>query len=135
VKYSGSGAGDGYALSGAGMQEGQRTGMQALGGQAELRRVVAVDGIAEDGVTAKREVDADLMRASGFKAAAQMRIAAVAGDDLKMRYSRPAVFFGHGHALAVRRIASDGGGNGGRNPLADIAADDTLIGAGRVCGP
>ncbi len=69
-----------------------------------LFRAAAIDLVAEQRVAYVRQVDADLVRAAGLQPAPQVRIAAVARDDLPM--GDGAAPAGHdGHALAVDGVA------------------------------
>ena len=58
------GAGQLHDLAGAGMDEAQSGGVEALARQAGDGLFIAVDGVAEDRVPDVREVRAYLMRAS-----------------------------------------------------------------------
>ena len=96
--------------------------------QAELRLADAVDRVSRDGVADPRHMHADLVRAAGLEAAAQVRILPVARDDLPVRHGLAAVLLRNGHALAVARVAADGRIDRAA-VLAEAAADDALIGA------
>ena len=122
------GAGERHLLAGAGVQERQLLRVEALRMQAELRLADAVDGVARDGVADPSHVHADLVRAAGLEAAAQVRILPVARDDLPVRHGLAAVLLRNGHALAVARVAADGRIDRAA-VLAEAAADDALIGA------
>ena len=111
------------------MEKAQRPRVQALAAQALFRPLVAVDQVAEQRVTDVRHVHADLVRAAGLKLAADVRVAVVARDDRPVRDSAAGIFLCHGHALAVGRVAADGGIDRA-GVFAQIAADDGLIGAG-----
>ena len=83
-------------------------------------------------------MDADLMRPPRLQAAAQVRVAAVAGNDLPMGHGAAAVFLCDRHALAVGRVSSYGGVDRSA-VLTKAAAHDTLIGAAegmvlKLCG-
>ena len=121
------GAGESHLIAGAGVQERQLLRVDALRMQAELRLADAVDGVARDGVADPSHVHADLVRAAGLEAAAQVRILPVARDDLPVRDGIAAVFFRDGHLLAVRRMPPDGRVDRS-GILFEIAADDALVG-------
>ena len=107
------------------MDEAQRGRVQTLSGEARNLFLCAVHRVAEDGVADVGHMDADLVRASGFQPAADVRIARIAGDDLPVRDSLASAGY-HSHALAVRRMAGDRGVDSAA-VLAEITDNDTFI--------
>ena len=73
-----------------------------------------------------RHVDADLMRAAGLEPAADVRVAAIARDDLPVRDRAARALLRDGHFLAVGRVPADGRVNGARI-FAHAAAHDGLV--------
>ena len=72
-------------LAGARMDEFQLARVQALAAKPLVGRGRAVKRIAEQRMPDVRHVDANLMRAPGLEPAADVRVAAVARNDLPVR--------------------------------------------------
>ncbi|MEY3480832.1 MAG: hypothetical protein RIQ71_1607 [Verrucomicrobiota bacterium] len=98
------------------MRYGQFPGMQQL---ARKIGAAPVDPVAGDGMSEVFQMDADLVRATGFRPAFEQTQLAVCGDELPRGFRRArAGPVGHSHSLAVHRMAGNGSG------------DDTCRGAG-----
>ena len=113
-------------LAGARMDEFQLARVQALAAKPLVGRGRAVKRIAEQRMPDVRHVDANLMRAPGLEPAADVRVAAVARNDLPVRDRAARALLCDGHFLAVGRMPTDGRVNRARI-LAHAAANDGLV--------
>ena len=68
------------------MDEFKLSCVQALTGKPFVGRGGPVYAVAKQGMTDVRHMDADLMCASGLETAADVRVAAIARNDLPVRH-------------------------------------------------
>ena len=101
-------SGAGHGLPGTGVAEVELRGMEALAGKTVLRALPAVNQVSSQGVADVLHVDSDLMGAPGLQAEFQEGKAPEGLRQAVMGYG-PAPAGDHGHALAVRRAAANGG--------------------------
>ena len=88
------------------MNEREPFRVQRLARKAQGARALAVGGIADERMSQRREVHADLVRAPGLEAASQEGGKGETLDDLVMRH-RLASARHHGHARAAARVPAD----------------------------
>lgn len=91
------------------MLEAQGPCMEALAVLAQFRFFVAVNGVAQNGVTDVGHVHPNLVGAPGFQPAANVGIAPIAAYHFPVGHGRFGIALGDAHFFAVRRVAANGG--------------------------
>ena len=104
--------------------------MEALARQPGHGLFGPVHRVPQDGVADVGQMDPDLVGAARLQTAAQMGDAGIPGDDLPVGHGLPAPLPHHRHALAVHRMAADGGVHGAA-VLPKIPHRQAFIGPGQ----
>ena len=128
-KFRRQGAGEGDKLLRAGVDELQPHGVEALALETRHGLFRAVDRVAQDRVANMGHVDADLVGAARFQAAADVGEPAQVLQHLPVGHGGAAVEH-HSHFFSVAAAAADGGVHGA-GKLPESARADGFVGPGQ----
>ena len=103
--------------------------MEALAGLAQLRLLVSVDHVPQNGVADVGHVHPNLVGTAGFQAAPHMGVAPVPLHHLPVGDGILGIALGYAHLFPVCGMAANGSVHRA-GVLFQVAADNTLVGSG-----